>query len=129
MTATTNKQQTVNLNTASVHLSAFIDFANMFIRCRSKQIVSELSLLATEMVFTTVLFPIKKLLLENKSLNKFCRCLLKNYTLHPYLLNSTQVCFYTAYTSSDWNSLHAKLKSHYKAWSNKKKHKKIKTYR
>ena len=39
-----------------MHLPAFIDFANVFIRYRSKQSISELSLIATEVVSTTDFF-------------------------------------------------------------------------
>ena len=65
----TDKQESVSLNITSVNLSAFVDFTNIFIRCRS----SELSLTATEMV--------KISFLQNENLNKFCRCLLKTYNL------------------------------------------------
>ena len=38
----------------SVHLSAFLDFLNIFIRYRSKQRILELLVMATEMVSITV---------------------------------------------------------------------------
>ena len=66
----------------SMHLSAFVDFSNIFIRYRTKQGTSELSIMATDMVSTMALFPIKKLFLRNENLNKFCRCLLKSYSLY-----------------------------------------------
>ena len=51
----------------SVYISAFIDFANTFIKHRSKQTTSELSLIATEMVYT-MFFSYKKIILrEQKS--------------------------------------------------------------
>ena len=68
----------------SVHLSALIDFVDIFIKYRSKQSTSELSLMVTEMVSTTFFFPIKKLFLWNKNLNKFHRCLFKTYNLHTF---------------------------------------------
>ena len=74
-----NKVVSVSL---SVHLSAFVDFPNIFIRCWTKQSTLELSLMATDMVFTMGLFPIKKLFLWTENLNKFCRCLLKTYALY-----------------------------------------------
>ena len=52
----TDKQSSVSLNITSVHLSAFVDFANIFIRYRSKQSTSQLSLIPTEMVSTMVFF-------------------------------------------------------------------------
>ena len=52
-------------------------------------------LMATEMVSTTVFFPIKKLFLRNEKLNKMRRCLLKNYT--AYFLKSIQVSFQAAF--------------------------------
>ena len=69
-------------------LTAFIDFK--FIRYRSKQSTSELSLIAIEMVF----FPIQKLFLLNENLNKFHRYLLKTYNLH---INSIQVSFHVVH--------------------------------
>ena len=80
----TDKQYSVTLNIMSVHLSAFLDFSNIFIRYTSGQSRSELSLITTEMVSTKVFFPINKLFLWNKNLNKFHRCLLKIYTLHTF---------------------------------------------
>ena len=50
------QQLSVGLNITCVHLPAFIDFANVFIRYRSKQSISELSLIATEVVSTTDFF-------------------------------------------------------------------------
>ena len=55
----------------SVHLSDFVDFVNIFIKYRSKQRQSELSVMATKMVSTTVFFLAKKLILGNKNLIKF----------------------------------------------------------
>ena len=72
------------MNIKSLHFSAFLDFANLFIRYRSKQSTSELSLIATEMVSTTVFFPIKKLFLQNENIDNFRSCLLKNYILHTF---------------------------------------------
>ena len=55
--STVTDKQSVSLNITSVHLSDFADFANIFIRERSKQSTSELSLMVTdEMVYTTVNF-------------------------------------------------------------------------
>ena len=69
-----DKQQSVSWNIISVHLSVVIDFASIFIRYTSKQSFSKLSLIATEMISTTVFFHIKKLFLQNENLNKFYRC-------------------------------------------------------
>ena len=52
----TDKQKGVGLNIISVHLSAFADFINIFIRYRSKQCTSGLSVMAAKMVSTTVFF-------------------------------------------------------------------------
>ena len=46
----------------SVHLSGFVDFRNIFIRYKSKQSTSELSLMATEMVSTIVFFFYKEII-------------------------------------------------------------------
>ena len=63
----TDKQLSVSLNITSVYLSAFVDFANIFIRYRSKQSISELSLIVTEIVSTTI-FSYKEIILaERKS--------------------------------------------------------------
>ena len=51
----------------SVLLSAFADFANIFIIYRSKQSTSELSLIATEMVSTTFFSYKEIILMEQKS--------------------------------------------------------------
>ena len=52
----------------SVHLSALIDFVDIFIKYRSKQSTSELSLMVTEMVSTTFFFSYKEIILmEQKS--------------------------------------------------------------
>ena len=69
------------MNVMSVHLSAFVDFVNIIIRYRSRHQMSELSVMANEMV-STVFFPVKKLFLQNKNLIKFHKCLLKAYTLY-----------------------------------------------
>ena len=73
------------MNITPVHLSAFVDFSNIFFRYWTKQSTSELSLMATEMVSTMVFFPIKKLFLRNKNLNKICRCLLKTILWYKFL--------------------------------------------
>ena len=65
-----------------MYLSAFVDFEDIFVRYSSKQSKSEWSLMVTEMVSTTVFSPKKKSFSRNKSLNKFGRCLYKNYALH-----------------------------------------------
>ena len=52
----TGKQYSASLNVTSVHLSAFVDFVNIFIRYRPNQSTSELSLIATEMISTTSFF-------------------------------------------------------------------------
>ena len=52
-------KQSVSLN-MSVDLSAFADFINIFIRYKSKQRTSELSVMATEIVSTTVFSLVKK---------------------------------------------------------------------
>ena len=68
----------------SVHLSAILDFVNIFIRYRLRHRISELSVMATEMVSIRFFFLVKKLLLQHKNLSKFHKCLLKAYTLHTY---------------------------------------------
>ena len=60
--STVTDKQSACLNIASVHLSAFADFANIFIRYRSKQSTSELSLLAIEM-FPLRLFSYKEIII------------------------------------------------------------------
>ena len=67
--AATDKQLSVSLNMMSVHLSAFEDFSNIFIKYRSKQSTSELSLMTFEIISAMVFFPIKKLFLQNKNLS------------------------------------------------------------
>ena len=52
----TDKQLSVSLNMTSVHLSAFEDFSNIFIKYRSKQSTSELSLMAFEIISAMVFF-------------------------------------------------------------------------
>ena len=81
------------------HCSAFIDFLNIFIRYRSKQSTSELSLMATDMVSTTF-FPIRKLLLQNENINQFGIFLFKTFALHflfkfnmGFFSCSTLTCF------------------------------------
>ena len=49
-----DKQQSVSLNIMSLHLSDFADFLNIFIRYRSKQSTSKLSVMATRMVLSPV---------------------------------------------------------------------------
>ena len=51
--STVTDKQSVSLNVMSVHLSAFVDFMNMFIRYRSRYHTAELSVMATEMISTT----------------------------------------------------------------------------
>ena len=110
-----------------MHLYAFVDYVNIFITYRSKQSTSELSLMVTEMVSTTVFFPIKKPLLRNKNLDKFCRCYSKTTLCILFKLNTG---FVSCSTFFNRDSLHVRLNTHYKAWScEKKKHKKIKAYR
>ena len=65
-----------------MHLSATVDFANIFIRYRYTQSTSELSLIVTEMVSTTGFFSIKKLFLLNES---------------AYFLNSMQISFHVVF--------------------------------
>ena len=77
----TDKQQKASLNITSVHLFTFLDFINIFIRYRPRQCISELPVMATEMVSITV-FSNKELF--NRNLNKFHRCLLKTYVLHAF---------------------------------------------
>ena len=78
----TDKQQSVSLNIMSVHLSDFADFLNIFIRYRSKQSTSKLSVMATRMVLRPVFFLIKKSFLLNENDNKLSKCFLK--TCSPY---------------------------------------------
>ena len=78
----TDKQQSVSLNIMSVHLSDFADFLNIFIRYRSKQSTSKLSVMATRMVLSPVFFLIKKSFLLNENDNKLSKCFLK--TCSPY---------------------------------------------
>ena len=47
----TDKHESISVNIISVHLFVFIVFVNIFIRPRSKQRTSELSVMATELVF------------------------------------------------------------------------------
>ena len=70
----------------SVHLSDFVDFVNIFIKYRSKQHQSELSVMATKMVSTTVFFLAKKLILGNENLIKFRTFAQSPHSL--YFLNS-----------------------------------------
>ena len=72
----------------SFHLSDFAYFVNTFIRYRSKQRTSELSVIVTKMVW----FYSRKEIFFAENLNKFHKCLLKAYTL--YFLNSIQVSIY-----------------------------------
>ena len=92
----------------SVHLSAFVNFQNIFIRYRSRHRTLELSVMATEKVSTTMFFPVKKIFLWNKNLNKLYKCLLKTYTLNTY---STQVSFHVAVWPLwlRWHNLHLSL--------------------
>ena len=46
------------MSAGNVHLYHFIDFTDIFIRYSSKQSLSKLSLIATEMVFMLVFYPI-----------------------------------------------------------------------
>ena len=50
------------MNIKSVHLSAFVDFATIFIIYKSKQSTLENSLMATDMV-STMLFSYKEVIL------------------------------------------------------------------
>ena len=52
-------KQSLGLNVMSVHLSAFVDIVNIFIRYRSRHLISEISVMVTEMVSTSV-FSCKK---------------------------------------------------------------------
>ena len=64
--STVTDKQSVSLN-MSVDLSGFADFINIFLRYRSRHRTSELSVMATEMVSTTV-FSCKEIILaEQKS--------------------------------------------------------------
>ena len=49
-----------------MHVSAFVDFVNMFIRYRSRHHTLELSVMASEIVSTT-LFSSKEVIVERKS--------------------------------------------------------------
>ena len=51
-----DKQSSVSLNIMSVHLSDFVGFVKIFIRYRSKQCTSELSVMTTKMVSTMGFF-------------------------------------------------------------------------
>ena len=59
--STVTDGQSFSLNVVSVHLSAFVDFTNMFIRYKSRHRTSELSVIATEMVST--IFSCKEIIL------------------------------------------------------------------
>ena len=105
----------------SVPFSTFVNFIKIFIRNRSK-----LSLMITGMVSTAVYFPIMQLFLPNENLCNFCRYLVKNCNLHFFKIRY-RFLFMLFFFGLD--SLHARLNSHYKAWSYKKnKHQKIKAY-
>ena len=88
--STVTDKQSVSLNIMSLHLSDVIDFINIFIRYRSKQYKSELSVMATKIVSTVGFFLVNKLFLLNENINKFHKCLLKIYTLYILI----QVSFY-----------------------------------
>ena len=92
------------MNITYLHLFAFVDFGNMFVRHRSKQSTSELSVIATEMVSTTVFFPIKKLL-QNEYLNTFCRCLVKTHNLHFFFQFDTG--FFSRFTLTRFTLTHS----------------------
>ena len=64
-----------------VHLSAFLDFVNIFIRYRPKQRTCD--------GFHYGFFPIKKLFLQNENLNKFRKCLLKAYILQTFKFDTS----------------------------------------
>ena len=68
----------------SVHLSACIDFVNMFIRYRSKQHILELLAMPTNMASTMVFFPLKKYFWRSENLDQFRKCLLKAYTHYTF---------------------------------------------
>ena len=68
----------------SMHLSAFIDFVNIFTRYRSRHCTLQLLVMATEIVSTIGLYPVKKLFLQNENFNKIHKYLLKAFTLHTY---------------------------------------------
>ena len=59
---------------ASFYLSKFLKY--IYIRYRSKQCTLELSVMATVLVFTTILFPANESFLWNENL----------YTFHRYLI-------------------------------------------
>ena len=59
----------------SVHLSAFLDCIKYLLDIGQNN--------SHEMVPILFFFPIK-LFLQNKNLNKFCKCLLKAYILHTF---------------------------------------------
>ena len=81
--AVTDKLLSVSLKVMSLHLSAFVNFVNMFIKYWSRHHTLELSVMANEMVSNMFFFHLKKLLLQNDNLNnKSHKCLLKAYTLH-----------------------------------------------
>ena len=64
----TDKQQSVSLNEMFLHLSAFKDFVNMFIRYRSRHHTLGILVMVTEMVFPVFFFSCKEIILaEQKS--------------------------------------------------------------
>ena len=78
----------------SVHLSASVDFVNIFIRYRSRHLISEISVMVTEMFSTSGFSCKKKLFLRNENLNKFHKCLFKvgitNLWITPELVRASQ---------------------------------------
>ena len=110
-----------------MHLSAFVDFANIFTWYRSKQSISELSLMANN-VFSSSFFPIKKLSnsygtkSQQKQFAQKLHCILFKFDTGF----SSCCTFLTRIDSTgSWAAT-----ATYKTWSyKKKKRKKIKAYR
>ena len=66
---------------------------------------------------------------EHRPTNDFLDSLASS-SLLPYILQSTRLTGQSKALIDNWDSFHARLNSHYKAWSyRKKKHKKIKAWR
>ena len=79
--STVTDKQSVCLNITSVHLSVFIDFANIFIR--TKHIRTIIDSLWNDFHYG-FFFHTEKLFLQNENLNEFRRCFLEIYNLHLF---------------------------------------------
>ena len=90
----TDKLLSVDLNVMSVHLSAFVDFVNIFIRYRSKQRTLELPAMATKMVSTTLFYQKRNFFCGTKISINFVNVCSSLHSL--YFLNSIQVSFQVA---------------------------------